>query len=110
MRVLRAWWKVRRLPGYTMGARVAFCGDLVRDCTSHRVRARWGQGDGARGGNAGLGVERDCTRIFLHTPASVTRYAAIMRGLPWSGSGHGEEIWTSLEWELRRPSSPTPTG
>ena len=39
---------------------------------------------------------------FLHTPASVARYAAIMRGLPWSGSGHAKDIWTSQEWELRR--------
>lgn len=39
---------------------------------------------------------------FLHTPASVARYAAIMRGLPWSASGHAKDIWTSQEWELRR--------
>ncbi len=38
---------------------------------------------------------------FLHTPASVTRYAAIMRGLPWSGSAHAKDIWTSPQWELR---------
>ena len=37
---------------------------------------------------------------FLHTPASVARYAAIMRGLSWSGSGHAKDIWTSQE--LRR--------
>jgi hypothetical protein len=38
---------------------------------------------------------------FLHTPASVTRYAAMMRGLPWSGSAHAKDIWTSPPWELR---------
>lgn len=97
MRVLRAWWKVRRLPGYTM-ARRRFLGDLVRDCTSHRVR-RWGQAMVLAAEMPGS-VERLYAH-FLHTPASVTRYAAIMRGLPWSGSGHAKDIWTSLEWELR---------
>jgi glycosyltransferase involved in cell wall biosynthesis len=38
---------------------------------------------------------------FLHTPASVARYAAILRGLPWSFSAHAKDIWTSPEWELR---------
>src|SRR5690606_38831619 len=36
---------------------------------------------------------------FLHTPASVARYAAIMRGLPWAVSAHAKDIWTSPEWE-----------
>jgi hypothetical protein len=38
---------------------------------------------------------------FLHTPASVTRYAALIRGLGWSFSAHAKDIWTSPEWELR---------
>jgi glycosyltransferase involved in cell wall biosynthesis len=37
---------------------------------------------------------------FLHTPASVTRYAATMRGLPWSVSAHAKDIWTSEPWEI----------
>ena len=37
---------------------------------------------------------------FLHTPASVTRYAAAMRGLPWSVSAHAKDIWTSEPWEV----------
>src|SRR6185436_14798996 len=37
---------------------------------------------------------------FLHTPASVTRYAATMRGLPWSISAHAKDIWTSEPWEI----------
>ena len=36
---------------------------------------------------------------FMHTPSSVARYAAIMRGLPWSFSAHAKDIWTSPEWE-----------
>src|SRR5215207_1953166 len=37
---------------------------------------------------------------FLHTPASVTRYAALIRGMRWSFSAHAKDIWTTPEWEL----------
>ncbi|MGH7006446.1 MAG: glycosyltransferase family 4 protein, partial [Alphaproteobacteria bacterium] len=37
---------------------------------------------------------------FLHTPASVARYAATMRGLPWSASAHAKDIWTTPDWEV----------
>ena len=37
---------------------------------------------------------------FLHTPASVTRYAATMRGLGWAFSAHAKDIWTSDRWDL----------
>jgi glycosyltransferase involved in cell wall biosynthesis len=36
---------------------------------------------------------------FLHTPASVARYTAILTGLPWSASAHARDIWTSPDWE-----------
>ncbi len=39
---------------------------------------------------------------FIHTPASVTRYAAILRNLPYSGSAHAKDIWTSKKWDLSR--------
>src|SRR5262249_46819464 len=38
---------------------------------------------------------------FLHTPASVTRYAARLKGLAWTGSAHAKDIWTTPEWEKR---------
>src|SRR5205085_2383804 len=38
---------------------------------------------------------------FLHTPASVTRYAATMLGIAWSASAHAKDIWTTPEWEKR---------
>lgn len=38
---------------------------------------------------------------FLHTPASVTRYAARLRGLPWGFSAHAKDIWTIDAWEKR---------
>lgn len=37
---------------------------------------------------------------FLHTPASVARYAAVMTDLSWSCSAHAKDIWTSPKWEL----------
>jgi glycosyltransferase involved in cell wall biosynthesis len=39
---------------------------------------------------------------YLHAPASVTRYAALIRDLPWSFSAHAKDIWTVKEWELRQ--------
>jgi len=38
---------------------------------------------------------------FIHTPASVTRYAARINGLPWSASAHAKDIWTLPDWEVR---------
>jgi len=38
---------------------------------------------------------------FLHTPASVARYAAMLRGLAWSVSAHAKDIWTIPDWEKR---------
>lgn len=96
-RVLRAWWRVRSLPGYAR-ARNTWLRDLWRDRTANRVR-RFGQ---ALVLARELGA--DVVRLhahFLHTPASVTRYAALLRGLPWSGSAHAKDIWTSPQWELR---------
>ena len=97
MRVLRAWWRVRRLPGYRT-ARAVWLRDLWRDRTANRVR-RFGQAM-----VLAHEVPADVVRLhahFLHTPASVTRYAATMRGLVWSGSAHAKDIWTTPEWDLR---------
>jgi glycosyltransferase involved in cell wall biosynthesis len=97
MRVLRAWWSVRRLPGYRT-ARAIWLRDLWRDRTANRVR-RFGQAL-----VLAHEVPADVTRLhahFLHTPASVTRYAATMRGLVWSGSAHAKDIWTTPRWDLR---------
>ncbi|MEL6337621.1 MAG: glycosyltransferase, partial [Pseudomonadota bacterium] len=37
---------------------------------------------------------------FLHTPGSVTRYAAVMRGIGWGVSAHAKDIWTTPEREV----------
>jgi len=96
-RVWRAWREARRLPGYR-AARAAWWRDLMRDRTLSRVR-RFGQA-------MVLAVElpRNVVHLhahFLHTPASVTHYAALLRGLAWSCSAHAKDIWTTPEWEKR---------
>ena len=96
-RVLRAWWQVRRWPSY----RATFAlwwADLRRDPTPSRMR-RFGQA-------LVLAFElpqevRWLHAHFLHTPASVTRYAAMLKGLKWTGSAHAKDIWTTPPWELR---------
>jgi glycosyltransferase involved in cell wall biosynthesis len=97
LRVLRGWWRARRRPGYAR-ARRAFLRDLARDRTPNRVR-RFGQACVLAAELPGT-----VTRLyahFLHTPASVARYTALMSGLPWSVSAHAKDIWTIPEWEKR---------
>lgn len=96
-RVLAGWWRARRLPGYR-AARAAFLRDLRRDRTPNRIR-RFGQA-------LVLAAELSPGAAllyahFLHTPASVTRYAATMRGLPFAVSAHAKDIWTTPDWEKR---------
>jgi glycosyltransferase involved in cell wall biosynthesis len=97
LRVLRAWGKVRTWPTYP-AARALWLKDLARDPTPNRVR-RFGQ---ALVLAAELPADvRHLHAHFLHTPASVTRYAALLRGLHWTGSAHAKDIWTTPEWEKR---------
>ena len=96
-RVWRSWRQARALPGYS-AARRAFLSDLNRDRSPNRMR-RFGQA-------CVLAAElpRTVERLhahFLHTPASVARYAALMTGLSWSVSAHAKDIWTTPEWEKR---------
>ena len=96
LRVLRGWWKARRQPGYAR-AWPAFLRDLRRDRTANRLR-RFGQ---ALVLAAELPPETAWLYAhFLHTPASVTRYAATMRGLHWSASAHAKDIYTTPDWDL----------
>ncbi len=97
LRVWRGWRRVRRLLGYH-AARRAWLADLWRDKTPNRIR-RFGQ---ALVLAAELPADVDRLHAhFLHTPASVTRYAAMMADLPWSVSAHAKDIWTSPDWEKR---------
>ena len=38
---------------------------------------------------------------YLHTPASVVRYAAFLTGRSWTFSAHAKDIWTTPDWEKR---------
>ena len=96
LRVFRSWRKARKLPGFK-AAFSAFLADLRRDFTRNRFRrlgqaavlaAEWPQG------GAWLHAH------FIHTPASVARYASLMTGTPWTCSAHAKDIWTSENWEL----------
>lgn len=96
LRVLGAWWRMRRRPGYG-AARRQFLADLRRDPTRNRFR-RFGQAlvlaDEMPEGAAHLHAH------FIHTPASVVAYAALLAGLPWTCSAHAKDIWTSAAWDL----------
>ncbi|GGH23714.1 Glycosyltransferase involved in cell wall bisynthesis [Cribrihabitans marinus] len=96
-RVWRARAAARALPGYTLAYRT-WRADLARDRSHNRIR-RFGQAC-VLAAELPPGTEALYAH-FLHTPSSVARYAAIMRGLPWSFSAHAKDIWTSPEWEIR---------
>jgi glycosyltransferase involved in cell wall biosynthesis len=84
-------------PGFAQ-ARKAFHRDLKRDPSVNR-RRRFGQACVLA---RELPADVDWLHThFLHTPASVARYAALIRGLGWSFSAHAKDIWTTPEWELR---------
>ncbi|APG88648.1 glycosyltransferase (plasmid) [Sinorhizobium americanum CCGM7] len=95
-RVFRALLKSLPKGGFWRALR-PFTRDLRRDWTRNRFR-RFGQAlvlfaewpAGARWLHA----------HFIHTPASVTAYASIMAGVPWTCSAHAKDIWTSSNWEL----------
>ncbi len=105
-RVTCAREKARRLPGYDAAYRI-WRADLARDASHNRIR-RFGQA-------CVLATElppktRGLYAHFLHTPSSVARYAAIMRGLPWGFSAHAKDIWTSPDWEIREKLATDPAG
>lgn len=78
-------------------ALAAFLRDLPRDLTPNRMR-RFGQALvlAAEAPDGPLWLHAH----FAHTPASVARYAALIRGAPLSISAHAKDIWTSPDWEL----------
>jgi glycosyltransferase involved in cell wall biosynthesis len=97
LRVLRAWLAVRKLATYGK-AKALWLRDLRRDPTPNRIR-RFGQAL-VLAAELPAGITR-LHAHFLHTPASVARYCAVLRSLPWSGSAHAKDIWTTPEWEKR---------
>ena len=97
-RILRGWWNVRRLSGFPSALRF-FWRDLKRDLTPNRIR-RFGQ---AMVLAAELPNNTPALYAhFLHTPASVTFYAAVTLGIPWACSAHAKDIYTTSALEIRR--------
>jgi glycosyltransferase involved in cell wall biosynthesis len=97
VRVLRgALWSLRQASfGKLMKA---FWRDLKRDFTANRVR-RLGQ---AFVMARELPAEVGHLHVhYLHTPASVVRYAALLTGRSWTFSAHAKDIWTTPDWEKR---------
>lgn len=97
VRVLKGLAHAVRQPGFTrmLGA---FGRDFRRDRTRNRIR-RLGQA---------LVFARELPASvahvhvhYLHTPASVVRYGALLRGYGWSFSAHAKDIWTTPDWEKR---------
>ncbi|MQV21929.1 glycosyltransferase [Sinorhizobium meliloti] len=96
LRVFRALVKTVPKPGFrrVLGS---FLRDLARDVSRNRFR---------RLGQALVLVTEwpeDAAWLhahFIHTPASVTDYASIITGIPWTCSAHAKDIWTSKDWEL----------
>jgi glycosyltransferase involved in cell wall biosynthesis len=95
--VIKAWWRVRKLPGYRQAKRV-FVRDFRRDFTFNRFR-RFAQA---------LVLALDTPPSvghyyahFMHTPSSVCLYASLITQRPWSISAHAKDIWTIRDWEKR---------
>ncbi|MCB8820136.1 glycosyltransferase family 4 protein [Microvirga rosea] len=97
LRVLKGLFWGLRQPGFRALMR-AFRADLKRDLTANRVR-RLGQAL-VMGRELPPGI-RHLHVHYLHTPASVVRYAALLTGRTWTFSAHAKDIWTTPDWEKR---------
>jgi glycosyltransferase involved in cell wall biosynthesis len=97
LRVLRGWWRARRMPGYRAAFR-QWIGDFRRDPTTNRGR-RFGQSCVLAAELKGRPLRLHAH--FLHTPAAVAYYAHLLTGIPWSCSAHAKDIWLTPAWEKR---------
>ena len=97
LRVLKGFARAARSPYFGRTMR-AFWADLKRDPTPNRIR-RIGQAFVlAREMDPAI---RHVHVHYLHTPCSVVRYAALLRGIRFSFSAHAKDIWTTPSWERR---------
>lgn len=95
-RVRAARRHARDLPGYAE-AEAQYREDLGRDPSPSRHR-RWGQ---AQVLARELPDDVKWLHVhYLHTPASVVRYTAMLLQRDWSFSAHAKDIWTTPDWEL----------
>ncbi|MGN7737366.1 glycosyltransferase family 4 protein [Ensifer sp. 22564] len=96
LRVLRGLARSLPKPGF-FPAFGLFLKDLRRDFSRNRFR-RFGQAVVLA--SEWPGNPRWLHAHFIHTPASVTAYASVIAGTPWTCSAHAKDIWTSPDWEL----------
>jgi glycosyltransferase involved in cell wall biosynthesis len=75
-----------------------FLHDLARDRSRNRIR-RFGQA--CVMATEASPAARLYYAHFMHTPASVTGYAAALTSTPWAISAHAKDIWTIPPWEKR---------
>ncbi|WP_086999682.1 glycosyltransferase family 4 protein [Rhizobium sullae] len=96
MRVLKGLFAGVGKPGFKALMK-RFLADLPRDMSRNRFR-RLGQALvlACEWPDSGQWLHAH----FIHTPASVTEYASILTGVPWTVSAHAKDIWTSPDWEL----------
>ena len=95
LRVFRAWKGLHSQSGF-WAARRQWLRDLRRGPTPARARSF------AQALVLAHEAAPEVSRLhahFLHTPASVARYAAMMLDIPWSCSAHARDIWTTPVWE-----------
>ncbi|MBV9974218.1 MAG: glycosyltransferase family 4 protein [Hyphomicrobiales bacterium] len=96
-RVLRGFFHALRSPGFSRMFSI-FLRDLLRDFTANRGR-RLGQAC-----VLARELSPDIPHLhvhYLHTPASVARYASMLVGRGFSFSAHAKDIWTTPDWEKR---------
>lgn len=96
-RVLRAFARNIWKPGFWK-ALIVFVRDLWRDRTRNRLR-RFAQAQ-VLAHEMPPTVQLYYTH-FMHTPASVSYYAAMINHQSWSISAHAKDIWTIPRWEIR---------
>jgi glycosyltransferase involved in cell wall biosynthesis len=97
VRIFKAWWQGRRQPNYR-AARNQWLKDLRREWSIARARAF------AQSLVLAHEAPVQLTRLhahYIHTPASVTRYAAMLLEKPWSCSAHARDIWTAPDWDKK---------
>lgn len=99
--VARAVAAAARLPGFGAALK-AFRADLASEFAAARVR-RFGQACVLA--RQMPGSVRHIYAHFAHSPSSVARYAALLKGIGFSISAHAKDIWTAPDWDLRRKLS-----
>ena len=96
IRVLKGVIRSLMHPGFSRTLKI-WLKDLKRDFNRNRIR-RFGQAmvlASELPENISLLYAH-----FIHTPGSVTRYAAMIKDLPWTASAHAKDIWTIPQWEI----------